>query len=154
MAQAWPRWSSWVALPASHKRLLAMAWLCMPMFWLGLRLFGLHRLMRWLMRQPLKTSSAEPGLDELQALGRVVNAASLFPPWPRACLARSLLLLWILRRRGTEAQLQIGVRLRAGGLDAHAWVAWQGVPVNDRADIAETYVPMGGEVPLAAFRSV
>lgn len=105
------------------------------------------------LRCPPSSESRHFSEPELQALGRVVNAAALYPPWPRACLPRSLLLLWLLRRRGVEAELRIGVRLLGDKLDAHAWVVWQNTPINDRADIGDTYRSLGDGDMVAAFKS-
>jgi hypothetical protein len=62
-------------------------------------------------------------------------------------------LLWLLRERGVEARLRIGVRFIDRKLDAHAWVEWAGQPVNDRPDVAGTFTDMGELVPMAAFHS-
>ena len=63
------------------------------------------------------------------ALARPVNlvAARL----RATCLARSLVLRWILARRGIGTELKVGVRNEGGGLHAHAWLECDGVPVND-----------------------
>ena len=154
VARRLPNWSELTLLPTGHKRLLITAWLCMPMFWVGARLLGARRLMRWMrLRCPPSSESRHFSESELKALGRVVNAAALYPPWPRACLPRSLLLLWLLRRRGVEAELRIGVRLLGDRLDAHAWVVWQNTPINDRADISDTYRSLGEGDMAAAFMS-
>jgi len=110
--------------------------------------------MRWMrLRCPPSSESRHFSEPEVKALGRVVNAAALYPPWPKACLARSLLLLWLLRRRGVEAELRIGVRLLGDKLDAHAWVVWQNTPINDRADISDTYRSLGDGDMAGAFKS-
>jgi hypothetical protein len=56
------------------------------------------------------------------------------------CLGRSLTLWFMLRRRGVDACLIIGAGVSAGeGLDAHAWVEVDGVPVNDVAYVRDHY---------------
>ena len=37
------------------------------------------------------------------------------------------------------AEVQLGVRPRPGGLEAHAWVVWQGAVLNDTPDVAQRY---------------
>jgi len=43
------------------------------------------------------------------------------------CLARSAVLACMLRRRGLDAAVVVGVRKHAGDLDPHAWVEHDGV---------------------------
>ena len=64
------------------------------------------------------------------------------------CLGRSLLLWFLLRRRGMDAVLVVG---SMSAVDdewmAHAWVELDGVPVNDDADVGEHYVSFGLDLP-------
>lgn len=147
------KWQRWQALPPWQKRLLVKACAWMPLFWCGLRLLGLNRLLAWVERRPLANSGV-PSLtpDQIRSAGQMVNTAALYPPYPQACLARSLLLVWWLRGQGVQAHVVIGIRMTLGRLDAHAWAEWDGKPINDRADIAGTYTPFGQLAPLAAFK--
>lgn len=47
-----------------------------------------------------------------------------------SCLHRSLVLWWLLERRGFEAALRFGARKHEGRLEAHAWVEHAGAPVH------------------------
>ena len=87
---------------------------------------------------------AQPGQHaEAVRIARRVNAAAARMPWRITCLARSIVLVEELDRRGIAANLRIGARLsHAGALDAHAWAEVGGQPVNDRADIAVDYPPL------------
>ena len=113
--------SKFLSLTAAEKGLFLKAAMLSPLFWLGLRVFGLARLQAWIDHTPLakKTSYS---VAELQGIGAVVNSAAHYAPGPVTCLTRSLLLRWLLRRRGIESDLRIGVQLVQGQLDAHAWV--------------------------------
>ena len=63
------------------------------------------------------------------------------------CLGRSLAVWFLLRRRGIDAELLIGVQMPQGGeLPAHAWVEVAGQPVNDEADVRERFGAF--ELPL------
>jgi hypothetical protein len=55
------------------------------------------------------------------------------------CLPRSLMLCWLLRRRGIDSQLHIGVRKGNGKMEAHAWVERNGVILNDQPDVNERF---------------
>lgn len=138
------------ALSGVDQRTLLAAAMCMPLFWLGLRMLGLPRFQARLQRCTVKRDVAM-SLPDIQALGELVNIAARHTLGPRTCLTRSLLLGWLLWRRGVESQLRIGVRLTKGVLDAHAWVECDGIPVNDRADVSTQFASFGDLVPLEAF---
>lgn len=99
--------------------------LLLPLFRAGLRVFGFARFQAWLDRSPL-VAQIPPTFDEMAAIGRLVNIAANHAPGPATCLTRSLLLIWLLRRRGVSADLRIGVNLTQGKLEAHAWVEYAG----------------------------
>ena len=64
------------------------------------------------------------------------------------CLGRSLVLWFLLRRRGIDADLVIGAAPpRDGTLPAHAWVEVAGAPVNDRSDVREQFGSFGLQLP-------
>jgi asparagine synthase (glutamine-hydrolysing) len=77
--------------------------------------------------------------DDVEGIVWSVNAASTRVPWRAMCFERGLALQWMLRRRGYDAKLVYGARMKdQSGLDAHVWVT-----LNDRILIggeeAETY---------------
>ena len=139
-------------LNAMQNRTLLAAWLWLPLFWLGLRLLGLPRFQTWLFMPPAR-SALSLTLPVIKALGEAVNIAARHTPFPASCLTRSLLLGWLLRRRGVASKLRIGVRLTQGMLDAHAWVECQGVPVNDNPDVNEQFASFGNLISLKAFQA-
>ena len=122
----------------------------LPLIWLALRLMGLAQLQALLQRGHLPTATPLH-LPDIQRLGALVNTAACHTPFPATCLSRSLLLVWLLNRRGVKSDLRIGVRLTGGLLEAHAWVECNGVPVNDRPDVIGQFEPFGDPVPAAAF---
>ena len=139
------------ALSAAQQRTLLAAWAWLPLFWLSLRLLGLSRF-----RALLQAASPPPvggilTIRDIQAFGESVNIAARLTPFPATCLTRSLLLNWMLQRRGVHSDLRIGVHLARGTLFAHAWVECDGVPVNDRAEIATEFAPFAEVLPTTAF---
>ena len=67
------------------------------------------------------------------------------------CLDRSLVLWFLLRRRGIDADLVIGAdRPEAGRLPAHAWVEVAGEPVNDAPDVRERFGSFDLRLPRLA----
>ena len=56
------------------------------------------------------------------------------------CLVQSLVLWFLLRRRGVDASLVIGAPpTMIDGDAAHAWVEVDGTPVNDSADVRDRF---------------
>lgn len=60
-------------------------------------------------------------------------------PYGGTCLDRSVFLWWLMRVRGLDGNLRIGVVVADGRLDGHAWVELDGFVVNDDFDIADRY---------------
>jgi hypothetical protein len=141
-------WHRFTTLSWPHKRVLIEASLCMPLFWLGVHVLGLARLQS-LLRRRVAEVCLPP--SEIQAMGELVNLAARRSPLPATCLTRSLLLTWLLQRRGVRAELRIGVRIADDGLQAHAWVECEGRPVNDKADIAKDFAPFERLHAMAHF---
>lgn len=77
--------------------------------------------------------------DRLAAL---VTAAARHHLIPMTCLPRALALQALLRRNGIQAELRIGVRREAGGLQAHAWVENAGAPVGEPGEPSPSYHPL------------
>lgn len=152
MKQAARDIAQFLALDAQEKRVLLAAAFWMPLFWLGLRVVGLARLQSWLRGSRVKPRNALT-LEAMREIGRLVNVAAARTLGPANCLTRSLLLTWLLHRKGVESQLRIGVRLSKGELAAHAWVEFNGVPLNDRPDVGNEFLPFADLVPLEAFQA-
>lgn len=123
--------------------LLAQAPVALPWAALGLRLYGLRRVQAFLGRRPGRNTVTDAGarLTVARRMTWIVQAAAAYGPWPANCLQRSVVLWWYLRRRGLSGDLRIGVRRNrdSGGLDFHAWIEYQGVVLNDEADIRQRY---------------
>lgn len=78
--------------------------------------------------------------------GWIVNALARRLPSRPNCLARSLALLRVVRRRGADATLRIGVRLEDGKVAAHAWVEWDGHVLNDTREVLARFSAFDGPV--------
>lgn len=93
---------------------------------------------------------------EPRELARIVNTAARFVIGRRkSCLRRSLVLWWILDRQGVDCDLRMGMKSDGSCLTGHAWVEIDGIPVNDRKDIRDTYdvLEFGGELSVAGSKS-
>jgi hypothetical protein len=70
------------------------------------------------------------------------------------CLARSLALWALLRRRGVDAELKVGYRRKDGKIEGHAWLERSGVPINESAAVVDTYVVTPGPVAFDAWKQI
>ncbi len=98
----------------------------LPIVATSLRFAGYVRTRRWLERisrhpQPHVASEAElAAAERLAELASIAGRRGLISA---TCLRQSLLVYALLRRRGLQPELKIGVRKQGGEMDAHAWVA-------------------------------
>lgn len=116
--------------------------------------FGLYRPTAWPLEEQAPRPGPQPPQEAVCRMAAVVNSVARRPPWSTTCLVRSLVLVAQLRRRNVAAcRLRIGVRTAEGKLEAHAWVEYRGVPVNDAADIGKQYHAFDGDLPYPAFPS-
>ena len=128
------------ALPVRDWFVLGYACLLAPAVWLSLRVFGLPRTLAWAVAPRPSGQIGDSRALTQASLGRLVNIAARYGPIRAACLVRSLVLIRMLSGRGMTGNLQIGVRKGASShLDAHAWVEYEGVPVNDQPNVAEDF---------------
>src|SRR5579859_3220825 len=105
---------------------------------LGLRVLRFDRTWRMVNRL-VANPGARQGLDLPLTLRHLGSAVSLFPGRAR-CLEQSLVLYYVLRRRGVPAELRLGVRPL--GFVAHAWVELDGRAVGESAEKLRELVPL------------
>jgi hypothetical protein len=107
-------------------------------------------------------SDPDPGNDDLTAAREIAVAldrAARFGVIRARCLVRSIALHRLLERRGIHgSRIQVGVRMRDGAFEAHAWVHFQGVIVGDDPAYVGGFSPLDGLTdrmpPLSAHRAV
>jgi hypothetical protein len=75
--------------------------------------------------------------EEARQVAAAVRTAATLYPLRTACLEQSLCVLWMMRARGADARLRLGVA--PFPLRAHAWVEHDGVPINEEAEVVATY---------------
>ena len=93
----------------------------------GLWALGFKRYALPLATSPAVTGGKLAAADE--ALVRAISRTSRVLSWS-TCLSRSCALSTVLRRRGIQARLHIGVARPATGLHAHAWVVLNGQAIG------------------------
>ena len=144
----------WRKLSRIERRLFLQAFVLMPLMIPGLRLLGLRRLQRLLMNgMPSEMGSGRKkfnGKDEVlaecQNITGMVNKAAWHNPIFSTCLHRSLVLWLLLGREGIAGDLRLGAQKTDGQFDAHAWVEYQGIVLNDTQDVQQRYAVFGAPV--------
>ncbi len=142
------------ALDARERHTALRALLLLPVTAVALRLLGFRRLHAGVERAlPSATEPASP-TSRAQALAvtRLVRAVARRLPGSPSCLTTSLVCFALLRARGIASALRFGVRLRAGDLEAHAWLEVRGAVVGDPPAIGACFPPLHGA--LSAGRGV
>lgn len=95
---------------------------------IALGLMPFSRVLRWSDSARRGGSSDPPTSPELYwRLARFTAATYRLLPVPSTCLRESLVLCFLLNRRGASARLCLGVTKDGASLAAHAWVACDGV---------------------------
>jgi hypothetical protein len=146
----WLRLGRWAgsrfrAISGSERWLTLQAAGWLPLMFLGLRLYGFNRwyerLRQWGERPSKRALAPVETTEQAQRVGRIVNVVARYGLFRGNCLHRSLTLWWLLRQRGAQPDLRIGARRREGRFEAHAWVEWRGVVLNDSPDVGRQYAP-------------
>jgi len=139
-------WRAFRKLSWRHRVLLMRAWVLLLVAAPALRVFGF----RWTQAVLTPRAGASAGrrdLPEAQAIARTVHRAANWSPSKPNCLARSLVLVRLLRLKGFEAELRIGVAKPDETLAAHAWVEHGGVALAEADSTLQTYVPFDQALP-------
>jgi hypothetical protein len=127
-------------LPVAEARILAEAWVTLALTHAQLAWAPTASVLPKPGHEEPPRSSEDEDLTGHRRLAWLVDAAARNHVVAMTCLRRSLTLQKMLKRRGVQAQVVIGVRKDADKpLDAHAWVELQGAVLNDRPDIAERF---------------
>lgn len=130
-------------LPAKDRRWLFQSVLLLPVIHLALLLLGYSRLQGMMEKlAPLrstKESVSDASLQRAREIARLVSIAAQHGPYKANCLRKSLLVWWFLRREGIPSEIRFGVRIVRGKIEAHAWLEYHSVIVNDSASVRHYY---------------
>jgi hypothetical protein len=141
------RWRRLRALSGEQRRIVVMSLALLPPLQLMLRARGLKRTAAFLAAR----SDRSAGVSDISTARLMAEAVGLVAGRKMVgalCLGRSLLLWFLLRRRGMDAELVIGADAPVDDAwEAHAWVELESQPVNDVADVRERYGSFGLDLP-------
>jgi hypothetical protein len=139
------------AEPGAGRGTLFAASLLLPLAGLALLLLGLRRTLRLFAGELRCAGVCAPEAAERVARA-VERAGREYSLYPVDCLVRSLVVVFLLRRRGMAAELRLGVRTLTGRFEAHAWVEHGGAPLGEDADVARVFdafeFPEAGALPF------
>lgn len=130
-------WARWRALSARDRmRLLGMV-LLLPAIDLSLRLSGVKRTQSLfgLDKLPTRLRPLDDPLPYAQRIAELASIAGRRGAWKNTCLRQALAVQWWLYRHGLPARLHIGAQPGPAGLDAHAWVELDGVPLAQSREL-------------------
>jgi hypothetical protein len=135
------------ALDSAQWRVVATAVVLLPPIQVTLKTRGLKRTAALLAEhsdRPFDGNDAAVAASMAEAVALVAGRKVV----GALCLGRSLLLWFLLRRRGMDAVLVVGSTSQVDAeWMAHAWVELDGRPVNDAADVGEHYISFGLDLP-------
>jgi hypothetical protein len=124
--------------------------------WLGLRLASFRRWKNVLARlAPPVNATAQRQIasqkESAELIARMAAAAARNVFFGTNCLEQSLVLWWLLRRRGIAAELRIGARKELERFEAHAWVEVDSVVLNTTGVEHLHFIPFDGPItPMEA----
>jgi hypothetical protein len=136
--------SRFLALSAADRRTFCHAMILLPLAAASVLSLGIKRTFAWLNRAA--PTRGEPALAQARRTAALVRKAIRHSPIQGKCLSQSLVLWHLLRRQGIRGELCIGVGkemdeapIAVDNFNAHAWVEYQGVVLNDRPDVRQRF---------------
>ena len=125
------------ALEPRARGLFLRATALLPVISLGLRLRGFRVTQMGLQRYlpDMEIAAASPQSNErarsVAYTARAVKSAAYRSIGKATCLEKSLALWWLLGRQGIPSSVRIGTRKVGEKFEAHAWVEFEGVALNE-----------------------
>ncbi|HYR76609.1 MAG TPA: lasso peptide biosynthesis B2 protein [Pyrinomonadaceae bacterium] len=150
-------------LSADERWLLAQAFVLLPLTFCGIYVLGVSRWQRVLMKLARVSSASiryrdldskasteimpcaeTRSIEQARAIARIVYIAAHHGVYRANCLQQTLVLWSLLRRDGIESEIRFGARKEDGQLQAHAWVEYLGVVLNEESDVCRHFSPFEG----------
>jgi len=145
----WEPFRRYRALDLEARRLFWRAVTLLTFTRLSLRLRGFKKTKAELQKRlslnspqgTVKQNSAET----VQKTCRMVRAGAHYGVGRPSCLEESLVLWYLLQRQNIPARLRIGVQKLTEKFEAHAWVEFEGAPLNQAETVHQHYAAFEGE---------
>ncbi len=126
--------------------IILVAIFMLPVIALSLRLSGFkqtrNRMSRLIPGRKANILSRDDDLSRALLISRAVAIAGNHGLFKANCLKQSLLLWWLLARRGILSELKLGTQKSPQeSFSAHAWVEYRGNVLVDTVDVGERFLP-------------
>jgi hypothetical protein len=131
-------------LTGRERRIVLEAVAALPAARLAVRVAGISICKAALARSLAieKSGANDAGMVErAQKIARLESAAARNLFFRVTCLEQSLVLCWMLRRRGMSPMLRVGARKEADRFEAHAWVELDGTVLGDASGEHQHFAP-------------
>jgi hypothetical protein len=129
-------------LSSSELRILLIALFLLPLTAIALQVKGFRWTRSFFNRfrpNMISKNLIFSQLLEAKKIARMVTIAANHGPYRANCLKKSLVTWWLLANKGIQSELKIGVNKQNDIFHAHSWIEFQGIVVNDAADIDEQF---------------
>jgi hypothetical protein len=147
------RWKGYWRLAPRERRVVLRAAIMLSLTAAALRILGFSRwrrtLEKFLASVPPAAGDATSRLALAREVTRLTEKAERRGPLRPNCLQRSMVLWWLLRRRGLPAELRIGARKEDSRFEAHAWVELEGQVLNDSETVHKHFSRFDGPIASA-----
>ena len=131
---------SYLKLPGADRRAFHRLFILVPLTHRALKIFGVRKVSAFFDRYlPARPAGTAPPDEVVRRYRRVLGMLDRNRPRADRCLARSLVLRALLRRKGVEASLHIGHRRGENGIEGHAWLEYSGKTVFDSPATRESF---------------
>jgi hypothetical protein len=139
----WERFQRYRALDPEARKTFGRAVALLPLIALSLRIRGFKKTKETLQKKLSLKSSGEAAKERVaevvQRTCRVMRAGCCYGIVRPTCLVESLALWYLLQKQDVPACLRIGVRKISEQFEAHAWVEYEGVALNQSEEVHEHY---------------
>jgi hypothetical protein len=144
-------WRRFWRLTGSERAVVLEAAAGLGITWVGLRLAGFRRWKIIVDRVARMRASNSPASCDAKdiaepEIARLASSTAHSLPFRSNCLEQSLVLWWLLTRRGIPVDLKIGARKEADRFEAHAWVEFEGRIIGSPGEEHLHFVPFAGSV--------
>ena len=138
------KWEKINTLPVRDRFRLVLYILLLPLIHLSLGRLGYARLHRYLAShphdRPAYTGNKDEAVKEAKHTAFLVMIAGRHGLFRATCLRQSLLVFWLLRWRGIQTELRIGVQRREGRVLAHAWITCGEELINNSLQVENDFI--------------
>lgn len=145
----WEQLQRFRSLEPAARKLFVRCVALLPWIAASLKTTGYRRTHARLERRLARLQSTPKGPQEavicVARTCRMVRAAGHYGAVSPSCLESSLALWYLLRRQGIDSQIRIGVRKEKEDFEAHAWVEWNGTPLNQETEPHHHYAAFDAE---------